>query len=967
MRNTIFFFFVLLHGLAAQRDYASLVNPFIGTGGHGHTYPGVSMPFGMVQLSPDTRMDDWDGCGGYHYSDSLVYGFSHTHLSGTGVPDYCDVLVQPFTGQVVPWEKEAYRSGFRHETEQARAGYYAVTLDRQQIRAELTATPRTGLHRYTYTAGTTTGRLLIDLNHRDPLIDAHIEMVDAHTIRGWRFSKSWASNQKLYFVMQFDRKISSYDTTIDPRIQKNTKMALSFQLKKDGRLLVKTGISAVSIEGAMRNLKAEQKGFHFEQVLKKATETWQKELAKIEIETDRSVQDTIFYTALYHTMLAPNLYQDVDGQYRGHDDQVHTAAPGHEQYTVFSLWDTHRALHPLMSIIDKRRTGHWVNTFLDYYKYKQKLPVWELAANETNCMIGYHAVPVIVDAWNKDVRNFDPQLALAAMSQTSHGSEFGISDYGVTGFLSNEREAESVSKTLEYAFDDGCIADFAAMHGRKDVQFVYQNRALNYRNLFNPATGFFHGKIAANWYTPFDPREVNHFYTEGNAWHYAFTAQQDLGGLIDLYGGHEAFGKKLIAMFNDVGLTGRDQADVTGLIGQYAQGNEPSHHIAWLFNYTEQPAFGHRLIQGICSEMYQNTPDGLIGNEDCGQMSAWYIFSSLGFYPVHPANNQFAIGAPQVRKATIHLENGKQFTITADRAAPLHHRIGKCTVNGVSKTQLQLDYAEIRDGGQMHVQLTPGKGYALKGFDRLVPKALPRTGFVEVPFVVNESYKFTDSVSVSLQSIDKEAVIYYCTQEQGGALCSAFGKYSGPISRSANSFEVRFYAQRGGAKSTTASQMFYKLPTDRSIEVLSKVDPMYTDGGNISLIDGILGTTNWRAGHWQSYHGNDFEAILDLKTERAIKSASGLFLQETRSWIWSPKSMEVATSTDGKNFTICGTAAATVSPTDETSQTTTLQVQFPSRSARYVRFRAKNIGPIPEWHVGRGDKAHLFVSEVVVN
>jgi predicted alpha-1,2-mannosidase len=969
-----------INHLSAQRNYAALVNPFIGTGGHGHTFPGATLPFGIVQLSPDTRMDDWDGSSGYHYSDSMIYGFSHTHLSGTGVPDYCDLLFQPMVAPFA-WQKEEYASPFSHQTEKASAGYYSVHLDKPNIDVELTATTRTGLQRYQYPDGTKLGNLIIDLTHRDPVIDAYIEIVDEYTIKGYRFSKSWASNQKLYFVAKFNRKIKEYalwqeTTGASSNTQsargRSIKAGFSFALKKESELMVKVGISAVSIEGAMRNLEAEQPDFDFKKTKEAARLAWNTELSKIEIEAYQAVQDTIFYTALYHTMLAPNVYQDIDGQYRGLDDQIHQAEPGHTQYSVFSLWDTHRALHPLMSIIDKKRTGHWVNTFLNHYKQSGLLPVWELGANETNCMIGYHAVPIILDAYNKDVRNFDQKLALDAMLKSAHQAEFGVSAYRLSGFLGNEVEAESVSRTLEYAFDDGCIADFANQIGRKDIGQIFEKHALNYRNLYNPKTQFFQGKLASNWYTPFDAREVNHFYTEGNAWHYAFTAQQDLGGLIELYGGSAKFANKLRLLFMDTtGLTGREQADVTGLIGQYAHGNEPSHHLAYLFNYTDQPAFGHHMIRDICTKFYLNTPDGLIGNEDCGQMSAWYIFSTLGFYPVHPANNTFAIGLTQFKKATLHLENGKDFVITAERTNPFDFRIRNCQVNGLETERLQLNYSDLRDGGTMHISYVSGKSPSLKNFKKMEANPLDRSQFTEVPFIVNGSNKFADSTRAYLQSVDNHADIFYFATPFDPDKSTvpdpsiiAFGKYLEPIPIHTHSTDIWCYTKKGSAQSALIRQTFYKIPNDKKIDVLSQVNPMYTDGGNISLIDGIKGNTNWRAGHWQSYYGNDFEAVIDLKSPRAISEVSAYFLQETKSWIWMPKSLEVMISSDGTHYKTVGSVLNTIPTTNELSQTQDLRVKFDETNVQFVKVKATNIGPIPDWHVGRGGKAHIFIGEI---
>jgi predicted alpha-1,2-mannosidase len=527
--------FSLLAGLmaSAQKDYSALVNPFIGTGGHGHTYPGASMPFGGIQLSPDSRMDDWDGSSGYHYSDSVIYGFSHTHLSGTGIPDYCDLLFQPFTGKTA-WKKEEYRSPFSHKDEKAEPGYYEVLLRKGNIRAQLTTSLRSGIHQYTFPAGATTGSLLVDLVHRDEVLDATLEKVDAYTLRGFRRSKSWANDQQLYFYIRFEQAIRNYTVKHDGREDsvavvegKDLQAAMRFALGADRQLRCRVGISGVSMEGARLNLEQEMGRKTFAQVRQEARLAWNKELGKIDITGGTHNQQVVFYTALYHTCLVPNLFHDVDGNYRGTDGKVHNARR-YTHYSVFSLWDTYRAYHPLMALINPGRTGDWVNTFLAQYDEGGMLPVWELAGNETFCMIGYHSVSVITDAWRKGIRNYEPERALKAMRSYAESNRFGLGAYKSMGYIPNDLEYESVSKTLEYAYDDWCIAQFATMNGVDSVYRRYIRRAQNYQNLFDPEAGHMRGKVQSRWHSPFDAREINNFYTEGNSWQYSFAAPHDM-------------------------------------------------------------------------------------------------------------------------------------------------------------------------------------------------------------------------------------------------------------------------------------------------------------------------------------------------------------------------------------------------------------------------------------------------------
>jgi predicted alpha-1,2-mannosidase len=549
---------------------ADHVNPFIGTGGHGHTYPGATAPFGMVQLSPDTRLEGWDGCSGYHFSDNHIYGFSHTHLSGTGVSDYGDVLLMPGTGDVHFHNgadgQPGYRSAFQKKNEQAAPGYYAVYLDDPGVQVELTATERVGLHRYIFDRIEQQAHLIIDLKHRDMLLADSLRAVSDTEVEGFRVSTAWAKEQHVYFVARFSRPFSEMKKDSLP------KAALLFDLAAGDTLLVKVGISAVDIEGARKNLDAETPGWDFEAVRQQTREQWEQALGKIEIEADETTR-RIFYTALYHNYVVPNLFTDTDGRYRGLDQQIHQAGD-HPQYTVFSIWDTYRATHPLYTLLEAERTNDFIHSFLRHYEQGGELPVWELAGNETYCMIGYNSVSVIADAYLKGIRDYDAEQALEAMVAISTQDKFGKVAYGEWGFVPAELESESVSKTLEYAYDDWCIAQMAGAMGREDIYATYLRRAQSYKNLFDPETHFMRAKNRHRWHKPFDPTEVNFHYTEANAWQYSFYVPQDVEGWKELLGGEGRLNAFLDALFTaDSKTTGREQADITGLIGQYAHGN----------------------------------------------------------------------------------------------------------------------------------------------------------------------------------------------------------------------------------------------------------------------------------------------------------------------------------------------------------------------------------------------------------
>jgi predicted alpha-1,2-mannosidase len=930
---------------------ASFVDPFIGTGGHGHTFPGPTLPFGMVQLGPDTRLEGWDSCSGYHHDDTRIYGFSHTHLSGTGIPDYADVLFLPIVGPVdLAGAKPS--ASFDKATETARAGYYAVRLD-SRIEVELTTTERAGFHRYRFPPGTP-AHVIVDLEHRDRVLESALRIVSPTEIEGTRRSSSWAKDQVVHFAARFSRPWAT-TTDLDDSARK---VALSFG-DGGGELQIKVGISAVDVQGARRNLDAEIPGWEFNAVADAAAQRWTEVLGRVEVEGGTAAERTSFYTALYHALLTPNVYSDVDGRYRGMDGKIH-AAQRRRQYTVFSLWDTFRAAHPLLVLLEPERTREIVDTMLAQYREGGRLPVWELAANETDTMIGYHAVSVIADAWRKGIRGFDPQAALDAMVASARGSRFGLASYQRQGFLDGQDEAESVSKTLEYAYDDACIATLAAAIGRPQIAAEFYRRSQAWRHLFDSQTQFFRPRIGQRWLEPFDPRRVDLHFTEANAWQYAFFVPQDVLGLIETLGGDGAFVARLDALFaEDSQTTGREQADITGLIGQYAHGNEPSHHVAWLYSYAGRPDRTAERVSQIRNTLYHATPDGLAGNEDCGQMSAWYVFAALGLYPASPGTDEYVVTPPIFRRIRLHLPAGQTFTIRTEGRGTY---VASARLDGTETRRSFLRHEEIVRGGELRLRLGPAPGaqWGRAPADR--PRSsVPGERIVPAPFVRAGAERFRGSTRVELAAGEPEATIRWTTD--AAAPAESFTAYTAPIPLE-HSTRIRFLAEHGGRRSSIVDAGFHRIPNDWTIALRSQPNAQYTAGGPDALVDGLRGSTEWRTGRWHGYQYVDFEAMLDLGRSRTIHRAGAGFLQDVRSWIWMPVDVVVEVSTDGESFREIAKIASEVRPESTDVVIRDLTGSFEPTEARYVRIRAKSFGTIPDWHPGHGDGAFIFVDEI---
>ena len=722
------------------KEYTDSVNVFIGTGGHGHTFPGATLPHGMVQLSPDTRLLGWDACSGYYYDDTSIMGFTHTHLSGTGIGDYGDILFMPVVGEkpliagTAENPDEGYRSRFSHEQESARPGYYQVLLQDDSINVELTATLRAGLHRYTYPKASD-ARLIVDM---EPTIHGHqhpvtqIRVVNDSTIAGMKYTVGWAKRHYVYFYAvfssPFDYKLYSgteYQSDSTSVTVNTAKAVIRFKnLPVDGRVLAKVGISSVDEEGARLNVEAEIPNWNFEGVMKEANTAWNEALGKIDIETSDNDSRTVFYTSLYHAFIQPSLASDVDGRYRTMGHEIKQDA-SYTNYTVFSLWDTFRAAHPLYTIVTPEQNQAFIRSLLRKYDEGGILPKWELASNETGTMIGYHAVSVIADAMMKKQCDFDVKKALEACIRSSVYDTTGVTPMmdrqilngklmpvsikykNELGYIPCDKVGGSVSQGLEFAYNDWLIAQMMKEHNRKDLYDKYMELSRNYRNYFDPETKLMRGRLSdGSWITPFDPASVQRpsNYVEGNAWQWAWFVPQDVEGLMELVGGQKSFEAHLDTLFTTSSeLTGDPNAaaDVTGMIGQYAHGNEPSHHIPYLYNYAGAPRKTQALVDHILRTLYHNDPNGLSGNEDVGQMSAWYALSAMGFYSFCPGRPVYEIGRPMFDKVTIHLSNGKDFIIQAKNNSVENKYIRSMKLNGEKLAEPRFSHFDLMKGGEL--------------------------------------------------------------------------------------------------------------------------------------------------------------------------------------------------------------------------------------------------------------------------
>ena len=708
----------------AAEDFTRHVDPFIGSGGHGHVFVGANVPFGALQVGPANFHQGWDWCSGYHYSDDVLAGFTHLHLGGTGISDLGDILVMPYTGELAtsPGSRKdpdaGYASRYSHDQEQARPGFYSVVLLDHDVHVALTATERVGLHRYRYPADKQ-AHLAIDLqfeNGGGRVVESRLRRIDEETVVGYRRSAGWAKDQRVFFALKSSKPFAAFrilqgDREVGGEAAEGRGLrAIGTYDGSPGEVLVRVGISPVSEENALANLEEEAGTTDFDAVAAAAQAAWNEQLGRIRIKADDRTS-RIFYTALYHTMIAPALFNDHNGDYRGADGKVHRN-PGFDNYTIFSLWDTYRAAHPLFTLTQPERVGQFIQTMLAIRDQQGKLPVWHLMGNETDTMVGYHAVPVVVDAYFKGLLNAAPERAYEAIKNSAMRDERGLDSIKEIGYIPAEKGSESVAMAMEYAIDDWCIAQMAKALGKQDDVTYFSTRAKAYREYFDPTTQFMRGKLSdGTWREPFDPVKSSHRrddYCEGNGWQYLWLVPQDPEGLIELLGGDVPFADKLDQLFTVESIKSEDaSADISGLIGQYAHGNEPGHHTTYLYAFVGQQWKTARLVRQILTTLYSDQPDGLSGNEDCGQMSAWYVFSAMGMYPVNPAAGIYVFGSPVIDEATIAVHGGKSFTIVTKNNSPENLYIQSVELNGKPYSKSYITHPDIIAGGELTFVMGP--------------------------------------------------------------------------------------------------------------------------------------------------------------------------------------------------------------------------------------------------------------------
>lgn len=988
----LFFLFALLHG----QQPVDMVNVFIGTGGHGHTFPGAVLPFGMVQLSPDQRLQGWDWCSGYHYSDSTIMGFSHTHLSGTGASDLGDILFMPYLGPVFanpgPPENPAtgYRSAFTHEKEQAEPGYYSVLLLDDSIHVELTVTDRCGFQRYTF-PHSDSARLIIDLSHgiSDEPIHTMIRIVDNQTIMGSRRSRGWAQDHIIFFYARFSAPFVDWtpaegEQIMDRRMEINgtkSKMILRFDTRKENTLLIKTGISAVDVEGARNNLIREIPGWDFDSVRYAAREKWNRMLSRVQIaDTTQPEKKTIFYTALYHSLIHPSLFSDADGRYRGMDGKIYQDSV--EYYTIFSLWDTFRAAHPLYHFLYPEYNRKFVISLLKKYREFGKLPMWELHSNDTYCMTGNHAIPVIAEemlyssSWSEEWK----KLALEAVVRTSLINDRGMYLYRKYGFVPSDAETDAVTKTLEYAYDDYAVYRLADIMGETDLAGYFLQRSSHPFRLFDEKTGFFRGRNQTGlWVDPFDPIRPSGWgtsdYTEGNAWQYLWFIPHDIPSLIKKLGGQRKFAEKLDQFlsthFSDNYYI---PSDISGLIGLYAHGNEPVHHVAYLYNYAGQPVKTQRLVRLIMDSLYTAGTDGYPGNEDCGQMSAWFVFSALGFYPVDPVAPYYLIGTPLFDSVTVFIPGEKPLTITARRESGGSMYIRRVERNEREYPFVFLNKSELKKGGKLEFDLTdqPAGSWGTK-MNSLPPEmvhsvpSIPSFKPLFLPYEESGKLSFLNEKTIRLRCETPGARIVYSESPD----FQSFQIYQEPL-RLTSSKTLHVRSELDSKKSRVIALSFHREIFRESVqqEFPRWMKPpvfhhKYQAGGKYALLDGHFGGPRFTDGKWQGIYGNDLDVIIDLGKEFLIDSVSVRFLKNHGSWIFLPVEviMEGGTSPDSLSLLYQEHLPEPAGYEADEIRTFSTPVR---KKIRFVRLLAVNPAICPPWHSGAGNQAFMFVDEISI-
>ena len=923
------------------------INPFIGTAAHGHTHPSAQAPFGMIQLGPNTRYDGWDGCSGYHYTDSVLLGFSTTHLSGTGISDYGDLLIGPSRadGELLVMDKA---------TEEASAGHYRIRL-KNGIVMESTAAERAGILRIVFPEGDA-AKIEIDLSHRDHAFSSSFDAVDDRTWHGHRHSAAWTTNQKWHFALAANvpgdlERIDSLHFTIDFGSLDTLELSI--------------GVSGTDIAGAEKNLAATPHARDFDAMHEHTRGLWANELGKSVAYHSDSDWRAVYATALYHAYSVPNLWSDVDGRYRGMDDRIHRDTV-FEHYTIFSLWDTYRTAHPLYVITQPERTAAFLNDFLDMYDQYGRLPIWELAANETNCMIGYHSVSVIADAVGKGYP-IDTARALEALSATATSDCDGIPAYMKYGFLSIEDESESVSKTLEYAYDDACISWAAKALGDPALAQTFNQRATAYRSLVDPESGWMRARNNGNFLPDFDPRQVNNQYTEANSYQYSFAPVHDLdhwknmlATYLDKPSGEAALYDQLEALFNaPEQTTGRTQSDITGLYGQYAHGNEPSHHIAYLYNATDSVHKTQERVWEILYRFYQNDPEGLSGNEDCGQMSSWFVMASWGLYPLVPGEARYALSAPFWDRIELTVGDRRAVVIETEGPGPY---IAEWST-GRDVNAIWIDHETLLAAGQWYVKRSerPTQFGRANLYRNSLNNGTPPAPVIELPISISE--KTVGTVRpLSPHSIGVR-VTGDLTIKHGRDQVEIIATGSGTIEVLARHIENRHHISR--------SRVYWRDDRWTAKWVKGVPNKQYTAGGPQAMVDGIRGETHWRKGHWVGIQGEDAELAITSEEPIEVDSIAVGMLKEIRSWIAFPGAVSVWAGPLEGELTLWGRYEVE-HPLGEgwTDEPVIRNAIFraPEGGAKIRRVKVvyENAGTLLYWHLGAAGESFFFVDEVVI-
>ena len=974
MRNTLLIT-ALLFGLtttAQEAQWTSIqdINPFIGTGGHGHTHPSAQAPFGMIQLGPNTRYDGWDGCGGYHYTDSAMYGFTCTHLSGTGVSDYGDLLMLPYSSPT----KEGDHIKFFKEDEHAQAGYYACILN-DGTRIEATAGDRIGKLRLHFPRNSSPG-IMVDLNFRDRVLKQDFSALGNGKFEGHRISEGWAREQHFYFGFNIS-PIPDSVWQLTPGVYWLALPEGTFDAE------VSIGMSGTSEEGAWKNYHGERAERDFEKVFAETQGKWAKELAKSTVKSASADDRAILATALYHAYAVPNLWSDVDGAYRGADGKIYTDTE-HAHYTVYSLWDTYRTAHPLYTITQPERTQEFIYGMLDMYKQRGRLPIWELAGNETDCMIGYHSVSVLADAIAKGYHT-DTTLTLEAMRATAEMNVFGLGAYQESGFLSIEDESESVSKTLEYAYDDACIAWTAERLGNLGMMNSYNQRASAYRSLIDPESGFVRPRTNGDFLSPYAPQEVNNHFTEANAYQYSFSPVHDIEGWMEVLTNfraarenwnslprkkqtmvvksrHDVLEDLLDELFTAPSeTTGREQADITGLIGQYAHGNEPSHHIAYLYNATNNPGKTSYWVNEVLNSQYQNTPDGLSGNEDCGQMSAWYVMASMGLYPLVPGQPHYQLSTPKWDAIHLELANGKSLDIAAKGTGPYLSSYNLGVEVMMHKQKRFVSHQKLLEGGTWDVERGTDEGLwnTTERYKTSLNSPTPPAPIIRVnrTFSGETPVEIIPTGSYDLWRYDRYENVKWKKDRKGRerigtAYDNGFVTAIPPQYGYGNHIAKAVFTQRDDNYS---ARWIQGTPTSQ-----------YTAGGADAAVDGIRGDTDWRKGHWIGIQGEDAVLEISLEKPKAMRSISVGILKDIRAWIALPKALEISIWYEGSTAWKTIDVLPVENPLGE-EEATRKEVIFAhdsQRTVKRVRVKFTNAGKLQDWHPGAGYPSYFFVDEV---